>query len=338
MDNVTHTLTGLALARAGLNRWCPRATALALVSANIPDSDIINLAKGPLAYLEAHRGYSHSLLCLPVMATLSVLIVAALYRERLPWARAVALCCIGVSSHLLLDWTNSYGIRLMLPFSPEWFHLDLNGLYDAAILTMLTAAAVWPWFNRLVSGEIGERASGGRGIALAALTFFALYDGGRALLHGQAQAQLQARIYDDAAPLRTAALPNSYNPFRWSGIVETAGSFQVLDVNALGQLDVSSARIYYKPSLTADFQAAKATEPFRFFQYFSRFPVWSENPVQGGDRRGARIELSDLRFGDPGHGSFHAIAFENERTQVENSWFTFNSGAELGWGDAISTR
>jgi len=336
MDNLTHSLTGLAVARTGFDRWCPRAVALAIVSANIPDIDIVALANGPLAYLEAHRGYSHSLLFLPVMAMLSVLIVAALYRERLQWTRAFGLCCIGVASHLLLDLTNSYGVRLMLPFSSEWSHLDLNGLYDAAILTVLIVAAVWPWFNRLVSGEIGQRASGGRGIAFAALTFFALYDGARAMLHTQAQAQLQARLYDDAAPMRTVALPDSYSPFRWTGIVETVRSYQVLDVNALGQLDVSSARVYYKPALTSGLQAAKVTEPFRFFQYFARFPAWSSDPVQNGDRRGTRIELSDLRFGDPGHGSFHAIAFENERGQVMGSWFTFKSGAELGWGDSTS--
>ena len=336
MDNLTHSLTGLALARTGFDRWCPRAAALAIVSANIPDTDIVALVNGPLAYLEAHRGYSHSLLCLPVMAMLSVLIVAALYRERLPWARAFGLCCIGVASHLLLDFTNSYGIRLMLPFSSKWSHLDLNSLYDAAILTVLIIAAVWPWFNRLVSGEIGQRVSGGRGTAFAALTFFALYDGGRAMLHRQAQAQLQARLYDDSVPLQTDALPDSYSPFRWTGVVETVRSYQVLNVNTLGQLDVSSARIYYKPAPSVGLQAARVTEPFRFFQYFARFPVWSSDPVQSSDHQGTRVELSDLRFGDPGHGSFHAIAFEDERGQVMGSWFTFNSGADLGWGDSNS--
>ena len=120
--------------------------------------------------------------------------------------------------------------------------------------------------------------------------------------------------------------------------METIRSYQVLEVNALGQLDVSSARVYYKAPLSAGVEAAKAAEPFRFFQYFSRFPVWSSDLVQSGDRRGTRIELADLRFGDPGHGAFHAIAFENDRNAVVNSWFTFGSGAEWGWGDSISTQ
>ena len=100
MDNVTHSLTGLALARAGLDRFSPRATLLLLLSANAPDCDIVALARGQLAYLEAHRGYTHSLLFLPVLALVCVLVTAAVYREKLPWVRAWALCVIGLSSHL----------------------------------------------------------------------------------------------------------------------------------------------------------------------------------------------------------------------------------------------
>src|SRR3954454_13289676 len=164
MDNVTHSLTGLALARAGLDRCCPRATLLLLLSANAPDCDILSLTQGQLAYLEAHRGYTHSLLLAPVMALVCVVVTAALYREKLPWLKAWLVCLIGLSSHLLLDLTNSYGIRLLIPFSSRWFHFDLNALYDWNILVVLAIAALWPLFSRLVSGEIGDRPRAGRGI------------------------------------------------------------------------------------------------------------------------------------------------------------------------------
>ena len=38
---LTHSLTGLALSRAGLDRLCPRAAWLLILSANVPDSDIV---------------------------------------------------------------------------------------------------------------------------------------------------------------------------------------------------------------------------------------------------------------------------------------------------------
>src|SRR5579883_801236 len=155
MDNLTHSLTGLALARAGLDRFSPNATLLLLISANLPDIDIVALSQGQLRYLEIHRGYTHSLLFLPLMAFASLLIVAAICRRKLPWFRAWLLCTISIASHLLLDWTNSYGIRLLLPFSSRWFHLDLNSLTDFVVLGVLCFAALWPLLSRLVAAEIG---------------------------------------------------------------------------------------------------------------------------------------------------------------------------------------
>lgn len=332
MDNVTHSLTGLALARAGLNRFSPHATALLIVSANAPDIDIVAALKGSLAYLEAHRGYTHSLLGLPVMAFVSVLFVAGIFRRKLPWGKAWLLCAIGVASHLLLDWTNSYGTRLLLPFSSRWFHLDITALYDGWIMAALVVAAIWPWFSRLVSREIGARETPGRTIAICALLFFLLFDFGRALLHGRAVAQLDARLFENAPALEAAALPQSFNPFEWQGIVETAGTYQSLPVNTLGQIDPASAQVFFKPPQEPTIDAAKRAEAFRYFLYFSRFPVWSESRVTLDAGSGERVELADLRFGHPQRGSFHCIALENARYQVLRSWFTFGSGMNLGWG------
>lgn len=332
MDNLTHTLTGLALARAGLNRFSPHATALLLVSANAPDCDIVAAFKGPLAYLEAHRGYTHSLVGLPVMAVLSVLVVAAIFRRRLPWATAWLLCAIGVGSHLLLDWTNSYGTRLLLPFSSRWFHLDITALYDGWIMAALVLAAVWPYFSRLVSREIGSKDAPGRGLAVFALLFFLLFDCGRALLHGRAVAQLNARLFENAPPIDAAAMPQAFSPFEWGGIVETERTYEVLPVNTLGQLDLAAVQVYFKSPLEPAIQAAKQSEAFRYFEYFARFPVWSESRVALDAGPGERVEVADLRFGTPQHGAFHCVALENPGYQVLESWFTFGSGMDLGWG------
>ena len=41
MDNLTHTLTGVLLARAGLNRLTPRAMLIVIIAANVPDFDVV---------------------------------------------------------------------------------------------------------------------------------------------------------------------------------------------------------------------------------------------------------------------------------------------------------
>jgi inner membrane protein len=336
MDNLSHSLTGLALARAGLNRITPRATLLLLLSANIPDSDIVALLKGQLAYLEVHRGLTHSLLAVPVLAIACVLLTAAISRQRLPWFKSWLVCCIGVGSHLLLDWTNIYGIRPLMPFSTEWFHLDLNSLTDGPILLALGFAALWPLLSRLVSGEIGEgKKSPGRGFAVAVLLICVGFEVCRFYLHQRAIAQLDSRLYAEAQPLQVAALPTPINPFLWRGIVATDTTFLQFSVNTLGQLNTESARSFFRIPPSESIANAGRTPEFSYFLYFARFPVWSVQPVELRGGPGKRIELTDLRFGAPGQGDFHCIAVESPAGKVLRSWFTYGSGAEIGWGEPL---
>jgi inner membrane protein len=329
MDNLTHSLTGLALARTGLKRFCPHGTLLMILAANAPDIDIIALQGGAFNYLKWHRGYSHSVPGLPLLAAITVLVVAAVYRQTMPWIRAWLLCCIGVGSHLLIDWTNSYGVRFLLPFSSLWSHLDLNSLYDGWILSVLIFSALWPTFAGLVSSEIGARPSPGRGMALFALTFFVLFDSARATLHHGVIEQLEARLYEDAPPLLTAALPEPFSPFEWTGIVETRDSYRVSRVYTLADANPQTADVFYKPAARQSIENAKRTEPFRYFLYFARFPVWSEAPAEVNGVEGTRIDLTDLRFGVPWAGSFHCVAIENSRNEVLQSRFTYRSGSDL---------
>ncbi len=150
MDNLTHTLTGLALSRAGLGRFYARPALVLMVAANMPDVDVISLAGGPLLYLQWHRGITHSLFLMPVMAIFPVLLALAVARSTAGWKAAYALSLIGVGSHLLIDWTNAYAVRLLLPFSGEWLHGDLNSVVDVWIWLVLLLAALGPLLGRLV--------------------------------------------------------------------------------------------------------------------------------------------------------------------------------------------
>src|SRR5438309_707994 len=221
MDSVTHTVPGLILRRAGLNRWYPRSAVLLMLSANDADLDIITSAKGALLYFEYHRGITHSIVMLPAIALLPMLAVCAFRRSMQGWRAAWLLSMVGVASHLLLDWTNAYGIRLLAPFSRHWFRLDLNNIVDLWIWGVFLIAAVAPVLGRLVSSEIGAKPSSGRGLAWFAFAFLLFYDFGRGLAHERAIEILNSRVYQGGPPLRVAAFPIGFaNPFRWSGWVE----------------------------------------------------------------------------------------------------------------------
>ena len=146
MDNLTHSLVGLAAAKAGLGRRGAYATFVCVAAANLPDIDIVALAGGPAFYLQHHRGITHSIVGMLALAVaLPLLFVAS---ERL-WARLrgrearaslkwLLLCSLLLSvSHPLLDWTNSYGVRPLLPWDGRWLYGDLLFIVDPWVWLLL---------------------------------------------------------------------------------------------------------------------------------------------------------------------------------------------------------
>ena len=297
MDNVTHTLTGVVLSRAGLNRWHPQSIWLLMLAANIPDIDIVAALRGPLPYFIAHRGYTHSIVMAPLMALIPMLVVCAVSRSMQGWKAAYVLCLIGVASHLLLDWTNSYGVRFLLPFSAHWFRLDLNNIVDLWIWGVLLVATIGPLLGRLVSSEIGARSGSGRGLAIFALAFLVVYDFGRYLVHQRAIEILNSRIYQGGAPIRVAAFPTGFvNPFEWSGWVERPELAMHFSMNLRADFDPTApVRVIYSPPPSPVLDAARQAYAIQKFLDFAQYPLWQVIPV--ADPEGAhRVEVRDWRF------------------------------------------
>lgn len=322
MDNLTHSLTGLALARAGLKKYSPHGTLLMIVAANLPDIDMAYWFRGPLRNFELHRGYTHSLLCLPLVALGAVGLTALLRWKRLPWLAAWAIACIGVASHLLLDWSMSYGIRLLLPFSSRWYYLDLFSLVDWVVLGVLAIAWLGPALGRLVGEEIGEKQRSGRGLAIFALAFFLVYGGFRALMRERVMSQLESRIYGEVLggpAIRMAAMPESLNPLEWNAVVEGEHAYRVYRLYAYADFDPSEGVLLYRPAWNQAFERASKTEAFRYSLYFARFPYWEEAP---GPRFNWRaVSLTDLRFGLPGESFFTVHALVDPAGRVVQAGF-----------------
>ena len=327
MDNLTHSATGFFLGRTGLSRGVPHANWILLLAANAPDVDLVSGAGGALAYLNCHRHLTHAIPLAPLLALLPLLLVRVVSRRALPWGRAYLISLAGVGSHLALDFTNIYGVRLMLPFSARWFRLDQTGVVDLWIWSVCLLALVGPVLARLVNAEIGaSRAAPGRGWAVFALLFLLFYNAGRGVLHERAEAVLDARLYDGAAPLRVAALPSAANPFLWRGLVETPDFYSLQEVNLLGEFDPAQGRRFYKPEAAPALSAAAGTRVFRDFLRFSQFPLWRVTPVWEPEP-GTRVEAMDLRFGTPSAPAFVATAVVDARGEVRRAWFSFGEAA-----------
>jgi inner membrane protein len=173
MDPVAHTLVGATLAETGLaKRAGPLATATLILGANAPDIDILSAWGGRDATLLFRRGHTHGLvamIALPLALTGLMLLwdrgVRRRRRPDAPPARAgplLALALISVLSHPALDWLNTYGVRLLMPFEGRWFYGDSLFIVDPW-LWLLMAAAV-------VLGKSGGKLSAAAWIVLAAAT------------------------------------------------------------------------------------------------------------------------------------------------------------------------
>jgi inner membrane protein len=305
MDNITHTLTGIALGQAGLKHTTRFAIWALIIGSNLPDIDAVAGFCGNLDYLKYHRGITHSLLGLTGLAGILALLIYVFGRSaaakknrpalRLKWLFLV--CWIATGCHVLMDYTNQYGIRPFLPFSGRWIALDIMPIVGPYVLLLLVLGLGIPTVLRLASEEVGENKRASTGVvrtgAVVGLCGILLVGGVRALAHQRALGLLNANDYGQEVPHRVGAFPTFVNPFEWTGVVETRSSYYLLDVNTLAAgIDLSQSEVLRKPAPSEALSAAEHTKTARSFLTFSRFP-WAV--VLGTENR-FNVYVRDLRF------------------------------------------
>src|SRR4051812_32025691 len=257
MEPVTHLLTGAAISRAGLNRKTALATLTLVLAAEFPDIDMVFFPFGRVVGFGHHRGMTHTLLGAPFVAAAALGLVYLIHNwqekrrarkvqdraaaeearrladpqrykaddhvpiiiEPLPirWRLLYVYALIGVLSHLLLDFTNSYGVRIFAPFNWRWYSWDIVSIVEFAILIPLALAMVAPWFFQLMGSELGAKRQRfpGRPSAIAALIFMVLIWWVRDYNHRRAITLLKNDVYSGQEPSRVFAGPYTLNPFRW---------------------------------------------------------------------------------------------------------------------------
>lgn len=183
MDNVTHALAGLLLADAtvsyvrrriggasplaveapSLVRFRRAAVVLGIAAAEVPDADLVYsgpmVAMGKLGYLLHHRGHTHTV----VWALASALVLWAVTRwwwhrgrrghepadtssalvSRVGGGALLFLAVVGTLSHLLLDFTNSYGVHPFWPFDNRWVYGDAIFIVEPWLMVVAIPPLVW---------------------------------------------------------------------------------------------------------------------------------------------------------------------------------------------------
>jgi inner membrane protein len=344
MEPVTHLLTGACLARSGCNRKAAYATLTMVIAAELPDIDTLWSLRGPVEGFAHHRGITHSFVGLPFEAALLVGAVYGLHRWRLwrrkmqvsplrsepsgkersllgpvkpltkvpvRWGVLYGFALLALLSHLLLDFTNNYGLRPFFPFNDRWYAASLVFIFDPLIFGLLLAALVLPALFGLISSEVGVKRQTfrGRGLAIAALLAIMAIWTFRAVEHNKAVELAMGQTYayapklsistSEAAdieqsdvspdvvpiylqPQRVLASPDPLNPFHWSVAMDFGPLYQLAEVNLRNGAVTPQQATFAKPDRSVAVLRAQASPLGRAYMDWSPMPIVTvDQPFEG---------------------------------------------------------
>lgn len=214
MDTITHALLGAATAQAGFRQRIGRSAGwVAAGAAAAPDLDVffphifraMGLSDDSLSVAWRHRGITHSLLFVPLMALAGAGLwwwVGGLVRRlkspplsaenpRPAFKLLFACLLVAMLTHPVLDVCTSYGTQLLSPLNDYRFAIDAIGIVDIIFTPLLIVTLVACWILNRKSATAGRRAAR-VGLALAAMYLLAGFSAGRYLEHHYAEPGISA--------------------------------------------------------------------------------------------------------------------------------------------------
>ncbi|MDO8795823.1 MAG: metal-dependent hydrolase [Vicinamibacterales bacterium] len=292
MDNICHTLVGAALGEAGLKHRTRFGMVTLAIAANLPDIDA-GVILTPFSHVAFRRGWTHGVAAqflLPVLLTVAMLLWDRRHPRAAgepPAAKAgwlLFLSYLGVLSHVGLDYLNNYGVRLLMPWSGQWFYGDTLFIVDPWLY--LTLGGGW-WLARRLHRASPARA----GLGLAAVYIAAML-----MLAGSSRTSVLAqwRALTGREPKALMVGPVFADPFHKQVIVDrgdnsyATGRFSWLP----GTLTMTGVVPTLSPD-DPDVVAARADPGVAGILVWSRFPHFER---QDGEN-GPEIVVTDLRFG-----------------------------------------
>ena len=335
MDNLTHTLFALTLARTRLGQAGRGTTAALVIASSAPDIDFVASADGALSYLAWHRGPTHG----PAgiiglgLATAGLVWVGRKYlaarRGELGGAREASIgmlalvSIVGVFLHVAMDLATPYGTRVLSPLGWQWVATDWMPIVDVYMLAIMLGGLL-----------LGRDRAVRRRTATIVLALIAGNYGVRAAAHQRAvdavsrevrplvplcepagsQGTISSWGGDRGARLRTpatgpcfvdvAALPTFFSPFRWRVVVRSASGYEIQEVDLFDRLPPSpeiksrpdrAPTIRVSDEWTPAVERASRTRVGRVFLDFSRFPAAQLLEEPDGT---ATVRWTDMRFVD----------------------------------------
>ena len=322
MDNLTHSLAGAVLGQMGLKQKTGLGMATLIIAANIPDIDAVTTLLGGVQHLALRRGITHgpiAMLLLPLLLT-GIMIWFDRWQtkrgkrpaDRLPIHKGwlLALAYIGCLSHPALDWLNSYGIRLLEPFSSQWFYGDSIFIIDIWIWTALIAGL---WVSRRREKRGGPSWQRPAWISFATVCTYIFANG---LITGKAEdeAKYSLENTDDGLQAYGATVVANPVPIQFwkreilwrNDAAYGSGEYSLFDRLVLNrEQKIPEYSRFLVPEIV------RASDDGAAFMFWSRMPVITAV--------GASVTVKDQRFMDPLVGDRFSVRVNVRKDRLEQS-------------------
>lgn len=304
MDNLCHSLAGAAIAQSGFARRLPRATLLGVVAANIPDVDALTYIWADSATaVSFRRGWTHGVFALVVWTVLLSLVFGWWSRRRPGrseteqagglqspgWTAYAMLAAITVCSHPALDWLNSYGIRLLMPFSDRWFYGDTLFIVDPPLLVLFATG----WF--LSSRALSTGAPRPHRAARAALAVATVYIVAMKTMSTVTRSATETQFgLANTAARELMVAPRPLMWLRRDVVVKTAATYDRYPATWRGWQPEIGERLWSDSigATPAMESSVRATRDGGRFLHWSRFPYF----VPGTGPDAGTVFVGDLRY------------------------------------------
>ncbi len=293
MEPITHLAAGVLTAQALRPRLGnPRGlTLLCAAAATVPDLDIAVGWLNPEFYLLYHRGLTHSLFALPLLALLLAWTARRL-GAAVPLRSGFMAACLGLASHLFLDVLTAFGTQIFAPFSDA--RLRLEGLFvvdPLFTLSLLTLAF-------LARAGARRPAKAKARLALVGLGWMLLYPALGVALRLDMQARYEALLTSRGAAFdRVAVTPDALAPYYWKVVVESGPDMLVTTANPLN-IAASYPVLRLKRADRAELRRlGSQASIFGTFAWFATHPFAEAAPAPIGARATRYADASFLNSG-----------------------------------------
>jgi inner membrane protein len=274
-----------------------------------------------LEFLTSHRGLSHSLLAVPVIALAIAGVWWCVRRWRArcragkgvspgeegggpspPFLLLYAGVFVACLSHPLLDWCTTYGTQLFSPVTSRRFAADVVPIVDIFYTPLLLVTLVGCAVVRRVKRWDGRRASlivGWAGFSLSVAylaTGHVLHERAVGIARGVAAETMTAPGGGPAAIRRADAYPALGSILAWRTVVETdAGRWQVARVRPLARPPVEPDRVRAAADAAGPWvDRARALPAAEVYGWFAMDRLRAAYEREGQEHV---VTLHDMRYG-----------------------------------------